>query len=148
LKVTVQRVLPCFEAAALATGCDIKITVDGSEFDLRQNKALAGEVANIVSSKYGTIDYDWGIKNASTDFGNITYALPSLHPGFAIPTITAGGNHTPGFEKSAATIEAHYACLDITKALAATGLRVLADDAFFTQVKKTFEEDEQLRGFA
>lgn len=79
-------------------------------------------------------------------------ALPSLHPGFgehhslsviplsinpaslAIPTILDGGNHTPGFEKSAATIESHYACLDVSKALAATGVRVLLDDAFFANV--------------
>jgi hypothetical protein len=27
-----------------------------------------GEVANIVLNKYGAIDYEWGIKSASTDF--------------------------------------------------------------------------------
>ena len=27
-----------------------------------------GEVANIVLNKYGSIDYEWGIKSASTDF--------------------------------------------------------------------------------
>lgn len=27
-----------------------------------------GEVANVVLNKYGAIDYDWGIKDASTDF--------------------------------------------------------------------------------
>lgn len=78
-------------------------------------------------------------------------ALPSLHPGFgesftllllsrylngvqAIPTVNDGGNHTPEFEKAAGTIEAHYACLDVSKALAATGVRVLIDDKFFTEV--------------
>ena len=29
---------------------------------------LGGEVANIVLNKYGAIDYEWGIKSASTDF--------------------------------------------------------------------------------
>ena len=77
-------------------------------------------------------------------------ALPSLHPGFgwsilfvsfvlhdlflAIPTEKDGGNHTPAFTNSAATIEAHNACLDVTKALAATGIRVVLDDEFFAQV--------------
>jgi len=102
-------------------------------------------VANIVRSKYGTIDYEFGIKSASTDFGNITYELPSLHPGFAIPTILDGGNHTPGFEKAAGTTEAHYACLDVSKALAATGVRVIIDDEFFAKVKQTFEEDKVAR---
>ena len=31
-----------------------------------------GEVANIVLNKYGAIDYEWGIKSASTDFVRLT----------------------------------------------------------------------------
>ena len=54
--------------------------------------------------------------------------------GTAIPTIVDGGNHTLGFTKAAATIEAHYACLDVSKALASTGVRVLIDDVFFEKV--------------
>ncbi|KAJ7792656.1 hypothetical protein B0H14DRAFT_3498970 [Mycena olivaceomarginata] len=145
-KETLKRVLPCFDAAALATGCTVKVHFLGESGDLRQNKALGDEVAHIVRSKYGDIDYEWGIKSASTDFGNVTYALPSLHPGFAIPTIVDGGNHTPGFEQAAATEAAHYACLDVSKALAATGVRVIIDDHFYAQVKKTFEEDKAVRG--
>ncbi|KAJ7704398.1 hypothetical protein B0H17DRAFT_1193643 [Mycena rosella] len=143
---TMKRVRPCFEAAALATGCTVKITVTGGTYDLRQNKALGDEIAHIVRSKYGTIDYEWGIKSASTDFGNVTYALPALHPGFAIPTVPDGGNHTPGFTKAAATPQAHAACLDVSKALAAVGVRVIIDDAFFAEVRKTFEEDKAVRG--
>jgi len=117
-----------------------------SVFDIRQNGALGGEVANIVLNKYGAVDYEWGIKNASTDFGNVTYAIPSLHPGFAIPSVLNGGNHTADFAKSAATLKAHYACMDISKALAATAIRVLTDDEFFAKVRKTFEDDEKARG--
>ncbi|CAA7266202.1 unnamed protein product [Cyclocybe aegerita] len=146
MQATVKHVTPCFEAAALATGCEVTIVLEqGSTFDLRQNEALGGEVANIVLNKYGAIDFEWGIKSASTDFGNVTYALPSLHPGFAIPTILDGGNHTPGFEQAAATIRAHHACLDVSKALAATGIRVLTDDSFFAKVQETFKEDEKRR---
>ncbi|KAJ6588326.1 hypothetical protein B0H19DRAFT_1205843 [Mycena capillaripes] len=143
-KETMKRVLPCFDAAALATGCTVKVTFLGATYDLRQNKALGDEVAHIVRSKYGDIDYEWGIKSASTDFVS-EHHLPALHPGFAIPTVLDGGNHTPGFEKAAAAIEAHYACLDVSKALAATGVRVIIDDDFFAQVKKTFEEDKATR---
>ena len=45
-----------------------------------------------------------------------------------------GGNHTPAFTKAARTPEAHKACFNVSKALAATGLRVLTDDEFFAQV--------------
>ncbi|KAJ7708642.1 hypothetical protein B0H17DRAFT_907397, partial [Mycena rosella] len=37
---TMKCVRLCFEAAALATGCTVKITVTGGTYDLRQNKAL------------------------------------------------------------------------------------------------------------
>ena len=72
-------------AAALATGCELKISASSRTSDLRQNEALGNlpfrlvtslmsmrpagdEVANVVLNKYGTIDYEWGIKHASTDF--------------------------------------------------------------------------------
>ncbi|KAG6841058.1 hypothetical protein C0991_002269 [Blastosporella zonata] len=134
-------------AAGLAAGCKVVIDTTAGTFDLRQNSVLGGEVANIITAKYGSVDYEWGIKSASTDFGNVTYALPSLHPGFAIPTIKDGGNHTAGFEQAAATTVAHYACLDVTKALAATGIRVLIDDEFLAKAKKAYDEDVEVQNF-
>jgi len=72
-------------AAALATGCTVKAEDPDITRDLRQNKALGAcstflksgftktkhagdEVANVVRSRYGSIDYEWGISGASTDF--------------------------------------------------------------------------------
>ncbi|PPQ81021.1 hypothetical protein CVT26_002902 [Gymnopilus dilepis] len=137
VKETLKRVVPCFEAAALATGCEVNIEKGISLTEIRQNPALGGEVANVVLNKYGAIDYDWGIKDASTDF------IPSLHPGFAIPSVVDGGNHTRAFASAAATEEAHSACLDVSKALAATAARVLIDDKFFADVQRTFKEDQE-----
>ncbi|EKM56702.1 uncharacterized protein PHACADRAFT_183302 [Phanerochaete carnosa HHB-10118-sp] len=139
------RVENCFKAASLATSCRLEITDAGSNFDLRQNKALGDGFKQVFESQFGPVDYVWGIKSASTDFGNITYALPALHPGFGIPTELQGGNHTRAFAQSAASPEGHVACLNVSKALAATGVRVLTDGDFFNQVRKTFEEDCRLR---
>jgi hypothetical protein len=63
-----------------------------------------------------------------------TVYLNSLPFSSAIPTILNGGNHTTGFADSALTVAAHDACLDVSKALAATGVRVLTDDSFFGKV--------------
>jgi hypothetical protein len=52
----------------------------------------------------------------------------------AIPTEPNGGNHTPAFTSAAATPEAHQACLEVCKALALTGLRVIEDDQFYAKV--------------
>ncbi|KAI0689751.1 aminoacylase 1-like protein 2 [Cytidiella melzeri] len=141
---TVPRVKACLDAAALATACKAEYDYSGVPLnEVRQNKALGDEFASVFASKYGAVDYVYGIANASTDFGNITYALPSIHPSFAIPTEEGGTNHTRAFAKSAATPEAHKACLNISKALAAVGVRVLTDDEFFAKVKKTFEDESK-----
>lgn len=143
----VPRVRACLDAAALATDTTPKYNLEETAlYELRQNKALGDEFAQIFSSKYGAIDYEYGISSASTDFGNVTYALPSLHPGFAIPTKAGGTNHTPEFTEAAATPEAHAACMNVSKALAALGARVLMDDGFFEKVKRTFEEESRRSG--
>ncbi len=53
-----------------------------------------------------------------------------------IPTEINGGNHTRQFASAARGTEAHYAWLNVSKALAAVGVRVLTDDEYFTHVSK------------
>ncbi|KAG6818419.1 hypothetical protein H0H93_005132 [Arthromyces matolae] len=62
----------------------------------------------------------------------------------AIPTQPGGGNHTIDFTHSAQTKPAHEDGMNVTKALALTGLRVLTDDAFFAEVKAAFEAVEEI----
>lgn len=64
----------------------------------------------------------------------------------AIPTVENGGNHTPAFTKAAATLEAHKACLNVSKALAGVGAKILMDEDFTRRVRKSFEEDKITRG--
>ncbi|KAI0357818.1 hypothetical protein OH77DRAFT_1303139 [Trametes cingulata] len=143
VEAAVKRISACFEGAALATGCRVKVEMGNATFELRQNKALSDEFADVFTKTVGPIDYEYGISHASTDFGNVTYALPALHPSFAIPT--SGGNHTIAFTEAAASKEAHDACLSISSVLAAIGLRVLTDDTFFEKVRATYEDDVRAR---
>ncbi|GLB43360.1 putative peptidase family M20/M25/M40 [Lyophyllum shimeji] len=139
-----ERVKGCFWGAAASTGCKVKIEMHPAYYDLRQNSALGNEFARNVISRYDMTVNDVG-SAASTDFGNVTYELPSLHPLFAIPTEINGGNHTPAFTKSAGTKEAHTATMKVTKGLALTGFRVLSDCNFFDEVKAAFEADKKAR---
>ncbi|KAI5994146.1 hypothetical protein EDD15DRAFT_2509753 [Pisolithus albus] len=142
---TTERVKACFRAAAIATGCNLEISEGSIGNELVQNPVLGAELADVVRKKYGTIDYEWGIASASTDFGNVSYLMPGLHPGFSIPSVPNGGNHTPAFTEAASTIEAHEACLDVSKALAAVGMRTLTDGSFLSKVKLAFEEAKMAR---
>ncbi|KAI0735372.1 amidohydrolase [Earliella scabrosa] len=140
LEVLRERVKACFDAAALATACKIQVTADAGYYEVRNNDVLGREYASVVGSMYGMrTDTGDGTKY-STDFGNVTHALPALHPVYSIPTEPNGANHTPQFAKSAATQEAHEATLKIAAGLAAIGYKVLQDAAFADEVKRSFEE--------
>ncbi|KIO02232.1 hypothetical protein M404DRAFT_148339 [Pisolithus tinctorius Marx 270] len=144
---TTERVKACFESAAVATGCKVTVTELSFGNELVQNPVLGNiisgaELSDVVTKKYGMIDYEWGIASASTDF----VMMPGLHPGFSIPTVPNGGNHTSAFTEAAGAIEAHEACLDVSKALAAVGMRVLTDETFLSDVKSAFEEAKRARG--
>ncbi|PFH51825.1 hypothetical protein AMATHDRAFT_74704 [Amanita thiersii Skay4041] len=130
----VERAKNCFNGAALATSCTINLNSGRAYYELNQNDVLAQEFADIVGSRYGMLSTTVS-SSASTDFGNVSYALPSLHPAFAIPTEPRGGNHTPAFAKSAATLEAHNATMTVTKGLALIALRILSDHSFLSEVR-------------
>ncbi|KAF9784943.1 hypothetical protein BJ322DRAFT_1108419 [Thelephora terrestris] len=133
------RVRACFDAAALATGCRHHITLEHAYDELVQNSVLGRIFAsffrercegNVISQQFG----------ASTDFGNVTYELPALHPVFGIPTKPGGGNHTKQFAQSARTEEAHEATMLVTKGLALTGVKVIMDDGLFKEIKEGFSK--------
>jgi len=138
-----KRVRNCIEAAAVATECTVEISLGLAYHDLSQNSALAQEFARVVATRYGmATNNDEAQLSASTDFGNVTYEFPGLHPAYSIPTVPQGANHTAEFTKSARSIEAHKATLKVVVGLALTGLRVLDDDFFYNDVKKFFRHRE------
>ncbi|KAF8347836.1 hypothetical protein F5887DRAFT_954361 [Amanita rubescens] len=133
----VERAKHCFEAAAHATACRMNLQFRPIYYDLNQNDVLAQAFADVVRDRYGSSSARV-TSSASTDFGNVSYELPSFHPVYAIPTEPQGGNHTPAFAKAAATMEAHNATISVSKGLALTAVRVLNDVQFFGQVKAAF----------
>ncbi|KAG1767823.1 hypothetical protein EDD22DRAFT_949875 [Suillus occidentalis] len=60
-------------AATLASGCKVQITITSTLNEITQNKALGDEFADVVLKRYGAIDYEWGIKSASTDFASVSH---------------------------------------------------------------------------
>ncbi|KAF9508839.1 hypothetical protein BS47DRAFT_1397454 [Hydnum rufescens UP504] len=130
-------------AAALATAYQIKLVEHPRVYDLRQNDELASEFAAVIK-QYGGIVFAnvSGAAGGSTDFGNVTYELPTLHPSFAIPTAENGRNHTRQFTDSAATKEAHAIEISVAKCIALTGLRVLIDGDFYARLREAFEGDD------
>ncbi len=133
------KVAGCFEGAATATGCTVDIKTAGEPYaEVVTNAVMAGAYCDnmaqfeLVLPKGG----QGGIAGASTDMGNISQAIPSIHPSFGIPTEAV--NHTSGFTASAATPEAHRRMLRASKALALTALDLYADPALLAAAKAEF----------
>ncbi|KAJ7804470.1 hypothetical protein B0H14DRAFT_3774384 [Mycena olivaceomarginata] len=136
-----ERVINCFEGAAITTGCTANIVCKPPVLtSIKTRSWVSKEFTHIATVRCGMKEEEANGNGAfSTDFGNVTYALPGVHPGYAIPTVPNGGNHTAEFTAAAITPEAHEETLKVTKALSLLGFRVIDDGKFFNDVKGQFD---------
>ncbi|MCE4025827.1 amidohydrolase [Microbacterium sp. Au-Mic1] len=118
-----DRVRRCYEAGALATGCSLTIEPVGHAFaDLRQDAGLSRAYADALVGIGRRIEVD-GPAVGSTDMGNVSHIVPSIHPmiGFEV----AGAvHHTAEFAAACATAEADAAILDAAYGMAAAAAAV------------------------
>ena len=144
LCVLEEKVIACFEAAAQATGCTVDIAEEGPTFlEVISNEILAKLYADnlehlskngVLMSKELTI---------STDMGNVSYVVPSIHPMYSIGS-GSEVNHTREFTAVANTPEAHADTLVAAKAMAHTCIDVLTTDGLLEEIKKTFNAQTEI----
>ena len=142
--------MACFEAGATATGASLKITPGTSYDDHMPNRALGRSYRHFFNRLGGDIptpelDYITGRTQASTDQGNISYAMPSISPSFWIRSEDGDGNqlggpHTPDFEKAARSAESHELAKRAAKTLAAVAVDVVSTPGLLDEAKKEFED--------
>ena len=133
------RVLACFQAAAQATGCELDYSWSGNPYSDMQNSTPLVDCyrrnAEAVGMEPVEIEQAGG---GSTDMGNVSYAVPSIHPGYAVES--ESGNHSPGFTAAAGSAEAHARMITASKALALTALDLFSDPALLAEAKREFEQ--------
>lgn len=117
------QIVRCFEAAALATGCTFKVTVTGHRYkDMRNDKLLA-ELYGANSAALGRpmpTSAEIGETGAgSTDMGNVSYVVPSIHPVVGINSLPAV-NHQKEFAAHTVTEDGTRAIRDGALAMAWT----------------------------
>ncbi len=139
LSILKTKVITCFESAAVATGCKVEVCepADNPTFaNVKHNKTLA-EVyyQNIVDLGVTDMVLE-GNLGGSTDMGNVSYVVPSIHPMYAIGSGEV--NHSREFTAVANTAEAHKATLTAAKAMAHTCIDVLTTDGLLEKVKQNF----------
>ncbi|KAG2217860.1 hypothetical protein INT45_012775 [Circinella minor] len=136
------KVENCFKAAAGATGCEVKLTWApyGAIDDVFQNEALAHRFIDYmkqVGSPFLPRSEEEKMVSGSTDFGNISWEVPSIHPGFDIGTVAA--NHTKEFAKQAATMKAHHCVIRAAMCLSRTAANVFLDDELYENAVANFK---------
>lgn len=125
LEELVTRVADCFEAGALATGCTLELVRDVAYKDMRHDGELAAIYRRHAESLGRVFDSD--ATPVSTDMGNISHEVPSIHPMIGIETHGAV-NHQKAFADACATPSADQAILDGALAMAWTVIDMAADE--------------------
>ena len=129
LKQLETKIIKCFKSAGLATGCEVNV-IEGN--GIYENLVTDKKLASIFTkySKDLSIDmktnkaFDQS-KNGSTDFGNISKLIPSLHAFLAIvPDDGSVVNHQPEFADATLTAAAKEAIKNGSILLAATILEL------------------------
>jgi len=125
--------------AALATGCEVRLTFDEEPYvDLRNNGVLAKlfeeNLRRLGVDPVEGVPWDGA---GSTDMGNVSHVVPALHPTIGIaPTEVPG--HSQAFLEASGSLRGYQAMVDAAKSLAMTGADLLADPGLVEQAKVEF----------
>jgi metal-dependent amidase/aminoacylase/carboxypeptidase family protein len=133
-----QRVIQCAEAAGIATGAQLKYTVKPGYKNMLPNQIMARLFAeNWQAIGVEVHDPRPNERMGSTDMGNVSQVVPSLHPYLAIaPDGTAG--HSIEFREASISPNGHEGLLKAAKGMAMTTIDLLSDPQLMRAVKQEF----------
>jgi amidohydrolase len=123
------KVVRCFEAGALATGATLELTEDEQPYSEMRHDHDLSALYQRNAEALGRSFVDRSDRGAgSTDMGNVSLALPSIHPTIGIDALPAV-NHQPEFTAKCATPAADQAAFDGAVAMAWTAIDAATDPA-------------------
>jgi len=131
------RVLRCFEAGALATGASLRVEAEQRPYaEMRHDPDLAAAYrrnAEALGRRFDHSGEAGSRPGGSTDMGNVSLALPAIHPTIDIGSLPAV-NHQPEFAAHCVTPEADQALLDGAVAMAWTAIDAALDERVRTRL--------------
>lgn len=136
------RVQACFEAGATGSGCEVEVNWANVDYlDLNTNWPLAERFrhhAEQLGRAFEPFEKAAAFGAGSTDMGNVSYRLPSIHPMLAVapPNVVI---HNPEFEKWAGSEQGDAAVVDGAKALALTAADFLRTQDLQQAAKKAYD---------
>ncbi|HET6222823.1 MAG TPA: M20 family metallopeptidase [Dongiaceae bacterium] len=137
-----ERVIACFEAGAKATGARLElVSPEPDSLDMVHSLPLAHAFqanAESLGRVFITRDHPAYARAGSTDMGNVSHYVPSIHPNLASapPECVI---HNPEFARWAGSEMGDQAAIDGAKALAMTAIDFFTDAALRSEVKTAFD---------
>ncbi|MDP5226412.1 MULTISPECIES: M20 family metallopeptidase [Arthrobacter] len=129
LSVLEERVERCFEAGALASGCELTVTPESEPYSEFRTEQRALELyirhAESLGRSFDAPPEQATMNRASTDMGNVSQVVPAIHPYIGLGCFPAA-NHQLEFAAHCVGAAADQAIHDGAAALALTALDFLA----------------------
>lgn len=117
-------------------GCEVSVEWNPQRYlDVLSNNTLA-ELYQSNAKTLG-VEFHGADFTASTDMGNVSHVVPSIHPMYSINTTAP--NHSHAFTTAAATEVANQKTLVASKVMAMTAIDVLCDSDVIAKVRNDFE---------
>jgi amidohydrolase len=116
----------CFEAGALATGCEVEIVEEVPYSDMRHDVELSvvyQRQAEALGRAFGPTSMPY-----STDMGDVSYVVPAIHPNIGVDAGDAV-NHQAAFAAACATPQADGLIRDAAVAMAWTVIEAATDES-------------------
>lgn len=138
-----KRVVQVAEGAAIQTGTAFKVTnIQNGVDDFLINKQFNRLFARIAEQLDEPLIADSrGI--GSTDAGNISQVIPTIHPYIKIGSSDLVG-HTVEFREAAKSVAGDEALIKGAKLLALTALELYTNETLLTDIKKEHEESKSI----
>ncbi len=141
LDVLLEKVIDCFRAGAQATGAKLEHRLAEARYaQMKNNIALANTFsANLNELGVSVLPNDVNRGSGSTDMGNVSQIVPSIHPSIAIASESIA-THSPEFAAAAVSEAGHLGLINAAKALAMTTIDILTDSTLLARIKEEFAQ--------
>ena len=135
-----ERVARCLRAGADAAGCTVELEwIDPAYADMKGSPALNSSYLENLRALGRTLCADDGARViGSTDMGNVSYAVPSIHPMMKVAPASVP-IHTAAFAEYARSPEGDAAVVAGAKALAMTAVDCWLDGTTLSTATADFD---------
>lgn len=137
----VKEVIACAQAGAKAIGCRLKYKSSPGYAEIIPNRIIGGLFDSNLSTLGRTVvPPDPLERMGSTDMGDVSHLVPSIHAYLAIAPETVAG-HTEEFKAYSISEQGKAGMLDAAKALAMTAIDLLNNPSLLIQARQELDSN-------